>query len=252
MKRDFCFLVIMATLLLAARLASAAETVHLILKADGVLITGESTQTSLGRDKTIECLSWEMGGTLMQPTGVVGAPIYQPITIRKRIDSSSTLLYRAMVRNQSIDGVFKFYRPNPVGDGTTQQFYTVTISGGLVISVRQFVPSTVDPASASLPPMEEVTFVFSRIIWTYTNGATTNEYGDDTKPPLGKTSSKVWDQYGKAPAAAAKAQASLAAPRQKAVKANPKEKAANKPKPEEKPAPQPTLKQEKVKALVSR
>ena len=36
--------------------ASMAETVHLVLKANGNVIQGESTQRDLGRDKTIECL----------------------------------------------------------------------------------------------------------------------------------------------------------------------------------------------------
>lgn len=36
-----------------------AETVHLYLKANGADINGESTQTSLGREGSIECLFFE-------------------------------------------------------------------------------------------------------------------------------------------------------------------------------------------------
>ena len=36
-----------------------AETVHLKLKANGSDIQGDSTQSSLGRENTIECISYE-------------------------------------------------------------------------------------------------------------------------------------------------------------------------------------------------
>ena len=36
-----------------------AETVHLFLKANGTDIKGESTQTSLGRADSIECVYYE-------------------------------------------------------------------------------------------------------------------------------------------------------------------------------------------------
>ena len=38
-----------------------AETVHLYLKANGTDIKGESTQTSLGRQDSIECVYYEQG-----------------------------------------------------------------------------------------------------------------------------------------------------------------------------------------------
>jgi type VI protein secretion system component Hcp len=37
------------------------------------------------------------------------------------------------------------------------------------------VLDTLDPATALRPPLEEVSFVFTRISWTYTNGGITFE-----------------------------------------------------------------------------
>jgi type VI secretion system secreted protein Hcp len=72
-----------------------------------------------------------------------------------------------LCNNEVIEGVFKFFRPNPAGDGTTEQFFTVEIAEGRVSFVRRVSPDTIDPASATAPPMEEIGFVFHNITWTF-------------------------------------------------------------------------------------
>ena len=74
---------------------------------------------------------------------------YQPLMIRKRIDKSSPLIAKALTENQVIEGQFKFFRPNPSGDGTTEQFYTVEIKQGRVASIKQINPDTIQPASST-------------------------------------------------------------------------------------------------------
>ena len=66
-----------------------------------------------------------------------------------------------------IEGVFKFFRPNPAGDGTTEHFFTVEIKEGRVASITRVSPDVIDPASAMEPPTEQVSFVFHTITWTY-------------------------------------------------------------------------------------
>ena len=155
-----------------------AETVHLYLKANGTDIQGESTQTSLGRENSIECLYFEHSVMTAREAGsgmATGRRQYAPLLIRKRIDKSSPLLAKALVENQVIEGVFKFFRPNPTGDGTTEQFYTVTIKQGRIASLRQSNPDTIVPASSLFPALEEVTFVFHTISWRYENGGVEHE-----------------------------------------------------------------------------
>jgi type VI secretion system secreted protein Hcp len=157
-----------------------AETVHLSLKANGVDVKGDSTQTSLEREDTIECVYYEQSATSPREpsTGLaVGRRQYAPLLIRKRIDRSSPLLAKAFIKNEVIEGTFKFFRPSPAGDGTTEQFYTVHISQGRIVSIRQYVPDTLTPQSATLPPLEEVSLTFRIISWTYTQGGVT---ADDT------------------------------------------------------------------------
>ena len=155
-----------------------AETVHLYLKSNGADIKGESTQVSLGRGDSIECLFFESGVRTAREAGsgmATGRRQYEPLLIRKRIDKATPLIAKAMVENSKIEGTFKFFRPNPTGDGTTEQFYTIQIKNGRVASQRQWVPDTIVPASSMEPPLEEVAFVFHTISWTYTNGGITHE-----------------------------------------------------------------------------
>lgn len=155
-----------------------AETVHLYLKANGTDIQGESTQTSLGRENSIECLYFEHAVKTVRDAAsglATGRRQYDPIRIVKRIDKSSVLLAKALVRNEVVEGVFKFFRPNPAGDGTTQQFYSISFKQGRIASFQQVTPETFDPESAAYPELEEVAFVFRSIKWEYTSGGITHE-----------------------------------------------------------------------------
>ena len=107
-----------------------AETVHLYLKASGSDIQGNSTQVSLGRENSIECVYYEQEVMTAREAGsgmATGRRQYKPLLIRKRIDKSTPLIAKALCNNQEIEGIFKFFRPSPTGDGTTEQFFTVEI-----------------------------------------------------------------------------------------------------------------------------
>jgi type VI secretion system secreted protein Hcp len=157
--------------------STMAETVHLFLKANGTDVSGESTQTSLGRENSIECLSFEDSVRTAREKGTgmaTGRRTYEPIVFRKRIDKSSPLLAKALCNNEVIEATFKFFRPNPNGDGTTEQFFTVEIAEGRVAHIKRVSPDTIDPASAQEPPTEEVGLVFHTITWTYEQGGVTH------------------------------------------------------------------------------
>ena len=155
-----------------------AETVHLHLKVNGAVVRGDSSQTSLGRDGSIECVHYEQKVGTARDAGTgqaTGRRQYEPLVIRKRIDRASPLLFKALTENQKIEGVFQFFRPNPSGDGTTEQFYTVTIKDGRIASVRDFLPDSLALAGSNESALEEVTIVFTAISWVYTNGGVSFE-----------------------------------------------------------------------------
>src|SRR5689334_16703250 len=110
-----------------------AETTHLYLKANGQDIQGESTQHSLGRENSIECLYYEQSVQTAREASsgmATGRRQYNPLIIRKRIDKSTPLIAKALRNNSVIEATWKFFRPNPTGDGTTEQYYTVAIKNG--------------------------------------------------------------------------------------------------------------------------
>jgi len=167
----------MVALALLAALAiplQAAQTVHLTLKANGALIKGDSKETSLGRQDTIMCTYYEHLMAAPTSTGMSnrGRTQYGPFVIRKLIDKSSTSLIKAIMEGQTLEGTFRFYRPNPNGDGTIQQFYTVQFDGGHIDSIKQYVPDTTDPKTATLPPMEEVTISYAKIAFAFAESGT--------------------------------------------------------------------------------
>lgn len=147
-----------------------AETVHWFLTLNGEAIQGESTQTSLGRENSIECLSFMDSVRTAREAGsgmATGRRTFEPIEVRKRIDKSSPLLARGLCNNETVEGTFKFFRPAPSGDGTTEHFFTVEIAEGRLASIERVSPDTIDPASATAPPIELVKVVFHNITWTY-------------------------------------------------------------------------------------
>src|SRR5262245_19606704 len=132
-----------------------AENVYLYLKAAGADIQGDSSVESLGRKDSIECVYYEQSVKTAREAGTAkatGRRQYDPLLIRKRIDKSTPLIAKALVENQAIEGTFKFFRPNPNGDGTTEQFYTVVIKQGRVASFSQVSPDSIQPATSSDPP----------------------------------------------------------------------------------------------------
>ncbi len=157
---------------------SGPDPVYLFAKANGQDIHGDSTQTSLGRQDAIECLSFNLSVITARETGsgqATGRRQWQPISCVKRIDKASPYLFMALIENKNIDAMFKFYRPNPSGDGTTQQFYTVEIHDGRIATLSQLRPDL--SAGSTLPPMEELTLVFQEITGTYQQGGIT--WSDD-------------------------------------------------------------------------
>ena len=147
-----------------------AESIHLYRKSNGQDIQGESTQHRTGRENSIECVEFKDNVRTAREQGsraAVGRRVHEPIIIIKRIDKSTPLLAKALCNNEKIEGEFKFFRPNPGGDGTTEQFFTVKIEDGRIDSISRHSPNVTDPAESKAPPLETVTFVYAKITWTY-------------------------------------------------------------------------------------
>ena len=102
---------------------------------------------------------------------------HEPIVIQKEIDRSSPLLFKALVQNDIIPSLeLKLFRPNPTGDGTSQNYFTIVLTNAHVSSISK--SQNLDPSR----PVEDVAFVYQRISWKWVDGGVTAE--DDWEAPV--------------------------------------------------------------------
>ena len=155
-----------------------AQTVHLKLEIDGNTIEGESTISSMEREGTIECSSFDYMLTTFYDyaTGKLsGKRKHEPVVIQKRIDKSTPLLLKALCQNEPVTSAeFRFYRPSPGGSGAEEHFFTVLLENGHITSVKQVSEDAIIGGEAAPPMMEKVAFNFKTITWTYEIGGATH------------------------------------------------------------------------------
>lgn len=147
-----------------------ANTIALILTANGETIEGDSTITSDSRENTIEVLS--LTHTLQRAfdrasARATGKRFYEPLSFTKRLDRSSPQLRQALAQNSEMAGEFRWYRPSPAGDGTSEHFLTLAFTNGLITSATMRLPDVLGASSATLPPLEEVQLVANVFTWTW-------------------------------------------------------------------------------------
>jgi len=150
-----------------------ALNVHVWIKGKNAgEIKGDSTVTSMNREGSIEAFNIEhLVQVPREASGRrTGERSHSPIKIRKRIDRSSPILHQALCNSEELEVTIKFYRPNPIGDGSTEHFYTIRLGQGRISSIRTISPNTFDESTANVPAMEEVSFVFGVITWIYESG----------------------------------------------------------------------------------
>lgn len=136
------------------------------LQVDGSDVEGESTIISMDRESTIECFGFKYDLTTPRDalTGqLTGMRVHSPVTIIKRVDKSSPLIYRALCENRHVNTAeFRFYRPASVGAGD-EHYYTILVKDGYVSEINSVGRG-----------LERVSFVFQDITWTYENGGVTH------------------------------------------------------------------------------
>ncbi len=157
----------------------AAPSVDVIITANGTTIPGSGSPNTpnnnlingLGFDHEVVV---ERDAATGQSTG---RRQHKPIRIVKPIDKSTPLLYKAMLQNQVIAGEFRFWRPGtgPVGGGgVLQQYYTVAITGGRITGIRDWKTNTRDLSADRAGDLEEVSFTYTSITWTWVDGGITH------------------------------------------------------------------------------
>lgn len=139
------------------------------------LIEGDSPILSMDRENTIMGYQYTHNAYLpSDPTGQIsGKRIYSPVTVLIQHDKSAPLLWKAFVELENFVTVeMRFYRPDPVGDGTTQWYFTVLLENALISSIRDFQPNNQN-VETYMTLTKEVSFIFETITWTWEDGGIT-------------------------------------------------------------------------------
>ena len=122
-----------------------------------------------GREETI--LVWAMDHEVSIPLDdqsllPTGRRVHHLLTITKEFDKSSPKLYEALCTGEHLSLVIiKFYRVDP--RDTEEHYYTITLEDAIIVSMRSYFPNVFEEGSGLYKHMEDVSFTYKRIVWTW-------------------------------------------------------------------------------------
>ncbi|OGP80590.1 MAG: type VI secretion protein [Deltaproteobacteria bacterium RBG_16_49_23] len=125
--------------------------------------------TMTGREDTILCqaLNHEVYIPRDPQTGLpTGKRVHNPLTVTKVFDKSSPKLYQALTTGERMDDVtLKYYRIDDTGK--EEHYFTIKLEDAIVVSVKPWIPNALDSTREKFTHMEDVSFTYSKIIWTW-------------------------------------------------------------------------------------
>jgi type VI secretion system secreted protein Hcp len=133
-------------------------------------IKGSVTQKGREGRIAVIAVSHEIVSPRDAATGqATGKRQHLPLMITKELDRSSVPLRQMLVTNEPAkDWELQFFRPSTTGAET--QYLTIRLTNAAIASIDMQMPNNRHADLASLETFEEVTFVYTRIEWTWTDG----------------------------------------------------------------------------------
>ena len=107
---------------------------------------------------------------------------HKPLTITKEIDKSTPLFYQAFVNNENFSEVIlRFFTSDLKVAGKEIQNYTIKLINANIISIVDDMANNKIAENAKLPILENISFSYQKIEWTWTDGAITATDSWETK-----------------------------------------------------------------------
>ena len=129
----------------------------------------EGSCTITGREGTIliEAVEHVVEIPRSPQTGLpTGKRVHKPLTVTKMIDKSSPKLFQALCSGEQLTEVeLDWYRINP--QGSEEKYYTIKLSNAIITAVRTWMPNCLDKNFESYEHMEDVSFTYEKIVWTW-------------------------------------------------------------------------------------
>jgi len=148
-------------------------------KTQGV-IKGDCDQADGKKKDTILVYGTEHNVEIPKDTHTglpTGQRIHHPFTAIKHKDQASPKLWQATCKGEQCTVEINYFRITATG--MEQNYFTIKLENAIVVNMREYNPLTFLPDNKPFSDMEEVSFTYSKITWTYTDGNI--EYTDDWK-----------------------------------------------------------------------
>lgn len=106
---------------------------------------------------------------------------HKPITVVAEVGKHSPLMHNVLVNNENIsEWTLKFWQPSRAGKEF--QYYTIELVNASVAGIRQYQQTSLNPETMKYPLLEELSFCYQKIMWTYVDGGISAE--DDWETPI--------------------------------------------------------------------
>ena len=111
----------------------------------------------------------------------IGKRIHEALTVTKVYDKSSPKLYQALCTGEHFsEVVIKWYRIDPTGK--EEHYFTHALEDAILVDIKPWTPNCLDPNTESFSHMEDLSFTYRKIKWTFEDGGIEAE--DDWKVPV--------------------------------------------------------------------
>ena len=131
-------------------------------------IKGEVTEKGKEGSMRVNAYQHEISSPRDAASGqATGRRQHKPLVITKELDKASPLLYKALTTNEVLPEVTLLFYRN-ANTGKQDQYFTIALTDGTISGIKSWT----DDKGV---PMEEVSFTYQKIVWTYTNGGITHE-----------------------------------------------------------------------------
>jgi type VI secretion system secreted protein Hcp len=122
-----------------------------------------------GRENTI--LAYGMNHGIMIPRSptdglATGKRIHGPLSVIKEYDKSSPKLYQALCTGEHMkEVVLKWYRITKFG--TEEHYFSHRVEDAIIVNITPFMPTTLLSGNEPYRHMEQVSFTYKKIKWTW-------------------------------------------------------------------------------------
>jgi len=110
-----------------------------------------------------------------------GKRVHGPFTIVKEYDKASPKLYQALATGERMKNVtIKYFRIDPTG--VEEHYFTHVFETAIIVNMRAYYPLTFVNESEPFRHMEEVSFTYDKVKWTWEPDGIESE--DSWKKPI--------------------------------------------------------------------